>query len=66
MAASLKDLMNAPLRPGRLAWIGLRPARRAPSLFHQPLQGLLQVGHDLGMARGQVLALRQVAPSDPV
>ena len=30
MAASLKDLMNAPLRPGRLAWIGLRPARRAP------------------------------------
>lgn len=28
MAASLKDLMNAPMRPGRLDWIGLRPVRR--------------------------------------
>lgn len=30
MAASLKDLMNAPMRSGRLDWIGLRPERRAP------------------------------------
>ena len=30
MPASLKDLMNAPMRPGRLDWIGLRPERRAP------------------------------------
>jgi len=28
MAASLRDLMNAPMRAGRLDWIGLRPARR--------------------------------------
>lgn len=28
MTASLKDLMNAPMRPGRLDWIGLRPGRR--------------------------------------
>lgn len=28
MAMSLKDLMNAPMRAGRLDWIGLRPARR--------------------------------------
>lgn len=28
MAQSLKDLMNAPMRAGRLDWIGLRPTRR--------------------------------------
>lgn len=28
MTMSLKELMNAPMRPGRLDWIGLRPARR--------------------------------------
>ncbi len=27
---SLKELMQAPLRPGRLDWIGLRPAHRQP------------------------------------
>jgi MOSC domain-containing protein YiiM len=26
----LERLLSAPLRPGRLCWIGLRPARRAP------------------------------------
>ena len=25
----LADLLNAPIRPGRVVWIGLRPARRA-------------------------------------
>ncbi|WP_293003643.1 MOSC domain-containing protein [Nevskia sp.] len=29
MSSSLKELMNAPMRPGRLDWIGLRPAKRA-------------------------------------
>ncbi|GAC1632291.1 MAG: MOSC domain-containing protein [Nevskia sp.] len=29
---SLKELMLAPMRPGRLLWIGLRPAHRAPLL----------------------------------
>lgn len=28
----LARLLDAPLRPGRLEWIGLRPARRAPML----------------------------------
>ena len=28
MATSLKELMNAPMRAGRLDWIGLRPVRR--------------------------------------
>ena len=28
-ASSLARLMDAPMRPGRIAWIGLRPARRA-------------------------------------
>ncbi|MBY0339366.1 MAG: MOSC domain-containing protein [Acetobacteraceae bacterium] len=26
----LASLLDAPMRPGRVAWIGLRPARRAP------------------------------------
>lgn len=28
--ASLKELMRAPMKPGRLTWIGLRPAHRQP------------------------------------
>lgn len=28
--ASLKELMRAPMAPGRLVWIGLRPAHRQP------------------------------------
>lgn len=27
---SLKELMRAPMKPGRLVWIGLRPAHRQP------------------------------------
>ena len=26
----LRTLLDAPMRPGRLIWIGLRPERRAP------------------------------------
>jgi MOSC domain-containing protein YiiM len=29
-SSSLAKLLDAPVRPGRLAWIGLRPARREP------------------------------------
>lgn len=29
-ASPLAALLQAPMRPGRVAWIGLRPARRAP------------------------------------
>lgn len=29
-SSSLQRLLDAPVRPGRLVWIGLRPARRAP------------------------------------
>jgi len=31
-ASPLARLLNGPLRPGRVAWIGLRPARHAPML----------------------------------
>lgn len=31
-ASPLARLLNAPLRPGRVAWIGVRPARHAPLL----------------------------------
>jgi MOSC domain-containing protein YiiM len=31
-SSPLAALMNAPVRPGRVAWIGLRPARRAAVL----------------------------------
>ncbi|MDP3319079.1 MAG: MOSC domain-containing protein, partial [Bosea sp. (in: a-proteobacteria)] len=31
-ASPLARLLDAPLRPGRIVWIGLRPARRAPLL----------------------------------
>jgi MOSC domain-containing protein YiiM len=38
-ASPLSRLFDAPMRPGRLLWIGIRPARRAPM---QPLdRGLL-------------------------
>jgi MOSC domain-containing protein YiiM len=42
----LAALLDAPVRPGRLAWIGLRPARRAPmvaveSAELRPGEGLL-------------------------
>jgi len=29
-SSSLAPLLDAPVRPGRLVWLGLRPARRAP------------------------------------
>ena len=31
-ASPLARLLDAPMRPGRVVWIGLRPARRAPML----------------------------------
>lgn len=30
LGAPLRALLDGPVRPGRVAWIGLRPARRAP------------------------------------
>jgi MOSC domain-containing protein YiiM len=42
---SLAALFEAPMRPGHLLWIGLRPARRAPV---QPVaQAMLEVGNGL-------------------
>jgi len=32
LGAPLRELLDGPVRPGRVAWIGLRPARRAPVL----------------------------------
>ncbi len=42
MAASLKDLMNGPMRAGRLDWIGLRPARR------ETLQSVMTASVEIG------------------
>jgi MOSC domain-containing protein YiiM len=41
----LAHLLNAPIRPGRLIWIGLRPARRAPMLVVGA--ATLEPGHGL-------------------
>jgi len=41
-ASPLARLFAAPMRPGRLAWIGLRPARREPMI--EVDQALLEVG----------------------
>jgi MOSC domain-containing protein YiiM len=45
-ASALGRLMDAPVRPGRVAWIGLRPARRAP----------MQVVETAALTAGQGLA----------
>lgn len=45
-ASPLGRLLNGPMRPGKVMWIGLRPARR------QPLQAVLQA--DLDPARGLI------------
>ena len=38
-------LLAGPMRPGRLEWIGLRPARRAP--MSTPVSAMLIAGHGL-------------------
>jgi MOSC domain-containing protein YiiM len=56
----LARLLDAPLRPGRLVWIGLRPERRAPMVAVE--QALLEPG--LGLVgdrwRGSATGARQV------
>lgn len=42
----LSELLNAPIRPGRVVWIGLRPARRAAmtsveTVIADPVEGLV-------------------------
>lgn len=37
-ASPLARLLDGPLRPGRVVWIGLRPARRAPMLSVEAAQ----------------------------
>lgn len=37
-ASPLARLLDAPMRPGRVVWIGLRPARRAPILAVESAQ----------------------------
>lgn len=37
-ASPLARLLDAPMRPGRVVWIGLRPARRAPMLAVESAQ----------------------------
>ena len=48
--------MNAPVRPGRVAWIGLRPARRAPMQIVEQAElvtGLGLAGDRYGSAGGE-------------
>jgi MOSC domain-containing protein YiiM len=56
----LSRLFDAPMRPGRLAWIGLRPARRAAIVEVE--QSLLEVGSGLrgDRWRGSAMGARQV------
>ena len=53
-------LLDAPMRPGRLAWIGLRPERRAPMVEME--QALLEPGRGLAgdRWRGAATGGRQV------
>jgi MOSC domain-containing protein YiiM len=37
-ASPLARLLDAPMRPGRVVWIGLRPARRAPMMAVESAQ----------------------------
>jgi MOSC domain-containing protein YiiM len=56
----LARLFDAPMRPGRLAWIGLRPARRAP--MQEPAEAVLEPGRGLLGDRwlGAATGVRQV------
>lgn len=45
MRGSLAALLEAPIRPGALVWIGLRPARRAP--MEPVAQAVLEAGRGL-------------------
>jgi MOSC domain-containing protein YiiM len=56
----LARLLDAPMRPGRLVWIGLRPERRAPMLAVE--QALLEPGRGLAgdRWRGAATGARQV------
>jgi MOSC domain-containing protein YiiM len=56
----LARLLDAPMRPGRLVWIGLRPERRAPVV--EVDQALLEPGRGLAgdRWRGAVTGARQV------
>jgi MOSC domain-containing protein YiiM len=53
-------LLDAPMRPGRLVWIGLRPERRAPMVEVE--QALLEPGRGLvgDRWRGAATGARQV------
>jgi MOSC domain-containing protein YiiM len=44
-SSSLTKLFDAPVRPGRLIWLGLRPERRAPVLIVD--RGRLETGRGL-------------------
>jgi MOSC domain-containing protein YiiM len=59
-ASPLARLLAAPLRPGRLVWIGLRPERRAPMV--EVDQALLEPGRGLAgdRWRGAATGGRQV------
>ena len=56
----LGRLLAAPIRPGRLAWIGLRPARRAPMRVVEAATLAPGLGLEGDRWRGQPGGARQV------
>jgi MOSC domain-containing protein YiiM len=56
----LARLFDAPMRPGRLAWIGLRPARRAPMVAVTEAMLLPGAGLAGDRWRGAATGARQV------
>lgn len=56
----LARLFNAPMRPGRLEWIGLRPARRAPVLAVREAMAVPGLGLEGDRWKGAVTGGRQV------
>lgn len=56
----LARLFDAPMAPGRLEWIGLRPARRAPVLAVSEAMAVPGLGLEGDRWRGAVTGGRQV------
>src|SRR4051794_23720336 len=65
----LARLLDGPMAPGRLAWIGLRPARRAPMLAAESgrldpgrgLEGDRWSGAPAGARQGTLIAAEHLA-----
>lgn len=58
--STLARLLDGPLAPGRLDWIGLRPARRAPMLAVEAARLVRGEGLEGDHWRGATIGARQV------